>query len=670
MPRTVSLHLVTVLLLILACLSPAAAGEARQVTTGPAPAWYRPLPLEAVLPAETPDSGATRYLLVDTQSAVLREGETLVHRVVSQPLTPGGVSDVSEITIDFDPVYQQLVINHVRIIRNGKVLDRLDPAAIRILQREPELDSLIYDGTLSAFLLLEDVRPGDIVDFAYTRAGSNPVFDGRYFGGFSMGWSIPVGRRRVVIHNIDGRPLGQQVIAADFPVQTRRHGGHRDLVLDRSELPAREGEERIPEWQWVWPQFQVSEFPDWAAVADWANRLYAPALRPGEVRDLADRLAATATDDADYARDALRFVQEKVRYFGVEFGTNSHAPSPPAETLRRRYGDCKDKSALLAALLRARGLDAHPALVSSERGRGIAESLPSPGAFDHVIVTLQLNGKRYWMDPTALYQAGTLENMSTPGFGKALIVAGTTRALTDIDRPHHLAPDVAIEETYRLEADRQTAMLTVTTRYRGAAADDMRASLADTPAEDIQQDYRDYYAEQYPDISVAAPLQTEDNRDANRITLIETYRIPGFLQVEGQQESFEIFANAFDGYLRVPESEDRLYPYALDGPLRIEHVARVTYYEKIDWETEAPLNLETPAFKYRFTAHAEGRTLVRRHQLILRKDHVEPDAIREYVTATNRLYDMLSYNAEISSVYAGGNPFEAYIKAFKMLFGE
>jgi hypothetical protein len=48
----------------------------------------------------------------------------------------------------------------------------------------------------------------------------------------------------------------------------------------------------------------------------------------------------------------------------------------PSVVFRRRYGDCKDKSALLVAILRAAEISAQPALVSTTHGEVISiESL-------------------------------------------------------------------------------------------------------------------------------------------------------------------------------------------------------------------------------------------------------------------------------------------------------
>ena len=41
----------------------------------------------------------------------------------------------------------------------------------------------------------------------------------------------------------------------------------------------------------------------------------------------------------------------EIRYYSVSLGESSHRPHTPAEVLRNRYGDCKDKSLLLVTIL-------------------------------------------------------------------------------------------------------------------------------------------------------------------------------------------------------------------------------------------------------------------------------------------------------------------------------
>jgi hypothetical protein len=70
-----------------------------------------------------------------------------------------------------------------------------------------------------------------------------------------------------------------------------------------------------------------------------------------------------------------------------------------SETLHNQYGDCKDKVALLAALLEAEGFHASSVLINPERKIDI--DVPSPYPFTHVIALLRLGSDEIWMDPSS-----------------------------------------------------------------------------------------------------------------------------------------------------------------------------------------------------------------------------------------------------------------------------
>ena len=180
----------------------------------------------------------------------------------------------------------------------------------------------------------------------------------------------------------------------------RRTGPWIETVWDLRDLAAFEQDERTPAEVEGLPWLQYSQFGSWAEVARWADGLY----RIGNDRQAVEAAIEEAAGDLEPVRDrataVTRWVQDELRYFAIVLGPNSHAPHDPAVTLRQRYGDCKDKSLLLARMLRGLGLEAWPALVTTDDGRLLPTRLPSPGAFNHVIVLARLEDRDVWIDPT------------------------------------------------------------------------------------------------------------------------------------------------------------------------------------------------------------------------------------------------------------------------------
>src|SRR5262249_9186773 len=166
-----------------------------------------------------------------------------------------------------------------------------------------------------------------------------------------------------------------------------------------------------------------SEFDSWADVVRWALPLYRPSEPlSAELQAQIERWRSSFAQAEDRLIAALAFVQDEVRYTGIELGPYSHQPTPPSIVFGRRFGDCKDKALLLSTVLKRLGIEASPALVNSESRQTIADEQPSPHAFNHVIVVAELDGKRYWFDPTLSPQRGKLAVRYNPSYGFALLI--------------------------------------------------------------------------------------------------------------------------------------------------------------------------------------------------------------------------------------------------------
>src|SRR6185436_12032022 len=210
------------------------------------------------------------------------------------------------------------------------------------------------------------------------------------------------------------------------------------------------------------PELHLSEFKDWAEVAAWAAPLYRATPTPALQRLVESWRQASAEPEGQLLA-AVRFVQDEIRYLGIEKGAHSHLPHSPAQVLEKRYGDCKDKALLLATALNALGFEAHPALVNSTLSVRLPELLPSPFSFDHVITQVKAQGKTYWFDSTASLQRGGLAQHVNPEFGHALVVGpDEAKAATKLEEmPLELPaePLKLVKELYTVGNDNHTATL-------------------------------------------------------------------------------------------------------------------------------------------------------------------------------------------------------------------
>jgi hypothetical protein len=142
------------LLVALAC--PAAAAKPNFMVQPP-PAWVQPIAPPADADKNGPEDGL-RCMLDDRQVRVTAEGSQNYNHFVQQVTTSTAVERVSQLQLDFEPSYQTLVIHHV--VRAGQVIDALRPGEIKVIQREGELDERLFNGTLSALIVINDSLQG------------------------------------------------------------------------------------------------------------------------------------------------------------------------------------------------------------------------------------------------------------------------------------------------------------------------------------------------------------------------------------------------------------------------------------------------------------------------------------------------------------------------------
>ncbi|HVG25144.1 MAG TPA: DUF3857 domain-containing protein, partial [Thermoanaerobaculia bacterium] len=182
--------------------------SAREFDVRRAPAWVETLDVDtSVAVAKQNVRWGIYDLLSDHQVKAGDGGEWQYFRTVRNVLSPSGVQNASELELDFDPSFQRLVLHHVEIVRGTTRIDALQPDEIRVIEKEDESDNRIYDGERTALLFLRDVRAGDVIDYAWSLEGANPILGGRFTESFDLSSGVPTRRIRHRIVWPSTRPL-------------------------------------------------------------------------------------------------------------------------------------------------------------------------------------------------------------------------------------------------------------------------------------------------------------------------------------------------------------------------------------------------------------------------------------------------------------------------------
>ena len=137
-------------------------------------------------------------------------------------------------------------------------------------------------------------------------------------------------------------------------------------------------------------EYQI--FENWNEVAEYAARENNPQIQPDDaIRRKAVELTADAESHWDRIAAIARFAQS-VNYVSIQMGVThggGYAAFQAPDVLRRNYGDCKDKTALMRSLLAAVGIDSYAVAVRAGSLRKIEAGWPSLFQFDHMVVAVR-----------------------------------------------------------------------------------------------------------------------------------------------------------------------------------------------------------------------------------------------------------------------------------------
>ena len=406
------------------------------------PLWRRAATIDARI---NPDGTADI-----TETWQVRAETTAVAHTIAQQ-TYHQVADIEDVTL----------IEAATLKPHGLRIPVL-PAAVRDQALATAQHAPQFSAQRARTIVFPSVAAHDTVRYALHRHGTAAVFPNRFTATFAPGSWSTLDRADITLAVPPGMTLHVEARGLDEQPPALNDDGSTIRRWTRAAAPAQS------------VLLDASSFADHAELGRaYADRAW-PRSRPGPaIQALAERLTAGAATPRDQALRLYRHVATEIRYVALFLGDGRVVPRDAETVLAEGYGDCKDHTALLQALLAARGIDAIPALISL-RNLYTLPNAAGLGALNHVITYIP--SLDLYLDSTAPYAPFGL--LPVTEYDKPVVLADPETARLARTPPRPSIPlDVQTTTLAAITPD-DTIAGTTTTEAAGPQAIALRAMAA------------------------------------------------------------------------------------------------------------------------------------------------------------------------------------------------
>lgn len=499
----------------------------------------------------------------------LRETQYRKIRIIDD----NGVSSFSTLEFDFDPAYEQLFVNSL-LVRNaaGEVIGEGDINTYYITNNE---DGYKASTEKTVHLPVPSLAPGVLIEAIVSKRTSVEQDT------FPLE-TVYLAAERPIVYSalfVTGKAddIHYQVNGVAKPV---KRGGALVWEL-QSPLPFR-WEPLQPHFDQILPWVQLGTTgEDWQSVGAEYLAKIKDKLELTGVSDRASRLVEGIDSEARKIEILSAYVQDEIHYEAIEFGRRAYIPKTARETMRDRYGDCKDHAVLLYTMMEAVGIKASLALVNLQQT--VVPELPNTDQFNHVIVAVPTDSGHLFIDTTDKdMRLGQLPPRSMAG-NRALLL-GDTAELVEIPEYTSELTGLSIERVVEPAGD-ESIQVTETARFTGYQAAEMRGQLRSIETSEMQSSLQRWVASRYTDAELTNHF-VENIFDANYDLIVEIqYTLP--LETD---RTFDVpsFLEAY--YLEFDRVADRQFPFEFYYPLRLSATTSLKFPsgQKLDAVAKKP----------------------------------------------------------------------------------
>ncbi len=325
-------------------------------------------------------------------------------------ITEKGKRETRTISLGFNISYGTNYFTRVEIIKpDGRVVEVDMAAQSRVVADPSQMSANIYNPNLKvAKLSVPGLEIGDVLRYTTRRVTSKTPVPGTWGAYQVFEGPAPIVKATYQVTAPDERPLARILMKDEVPgtvtfeQQRDEARGETTYIWRVQDVPRMFKEPNMPAAHTVVQRLLISTIEKWEELSRWYWNLCLPrmeAVSPAMISKVNDLAEGLTTMEQIHA--IFRFVSQDIRYMGIttEEEAPGYEPHDVCITFENRYGVCRDKAALLVAMLRLADIEAFPVIIMV--GPKKDEEVPQP-FFNHAVTAaLDDKGNYVLMDATA-----------------------------------------------------------------------------------------------------------------------------------------------------------------------------------------------------------------------------------------------------------------------------
>ncbi|MBR4673892.1 MAG: DUF3857 domain-containing protein [Victivallales bacterium] len=321
-------------------------------------------------------------------------------------LTEEGRRDNRVLRFHYCQSYEKLTLVLLQTItEDGKVTDLNIDEVTAVMTDRSQMSSNIYDPNDKILQArIPDLQLNMIVRYLVRREIFKPRVPNTFSDYQVFEYSSPILHSFYQIRAPRELPLQKHEILSPFEdtLEYMSEETPEGIVhtWEVKQVPQALPEPQMPKMYTCVQRVLVSTIPTWEEVSKWYWNLCLPHLKTNEeIEKKVLELTKDCHDDTQKIRSIFRFISQEIRYMGETTETEApgYEPHDVTQTFGKRHGVCRDKAALLCAMLRFAGFNAYPVLISV--GPLKDKEVPQP-YFNHAITCVENEGSYTLMDST------------------------------------------------------------------------------------------------------------------------------------------------------------------------------------------------------------------------------------------------------------------------------